>query len=183
MLKAKDNNDKYIDINDAIRGDIYHCIACGGDVLAKKGLIKQYFSHLIGDNDECEEKVKAMMEERDRQLALERERKRKEKMEKLKKEIKEEPPKLSIEEEIKLESGFNEGQAKAYDMIFEFLKNKNKQMFVLSGIGGSGKSFLISKIIKVLERKNKNFSVATFTGKATAVLIDRGGYHLKHYIV
>jgi len=75
---------------------------------------------------------------------------------------------------IKDESNFSEGQAKAYDEFFKFLNNKSKKMFVISGLQGCGKSYLVSKISVYLKEIGLDFVIATYTGKASSVLIDRG---------
>lgn len=82
---------------------------------------------------------------------------------------------LEIINKIKHESNLKEGQSLAYDKFFNFFfKEKRKKMFVISGIAGTGKTTLLSKISECLEKINVDFVVATYTGKASSVLIDKG---------
>lgn len=68
-------------------------------------------------------------------------------------------------------------QALAKDKIVEwFEKNdKSKQLFILSGYAGSGKTFLIDYLINdVLEVTKDRVAFCTPTGKASSVLISKG---------
>lgn len=67
----------------------------------------------------------------------------------------------------------NTQQTKARELILEWFKNKNKQVFVLSGYAGTGKTTLINYIINELNLRDK-IAFATPTGKAASVLIQKG---------
>ena len=67
----------------------------------------------------------------------------------------------------------NTQQTKARELILEWFKNKNKQVFVLSGYAGTGKTTLINYIINELNLGDK-IAFATPTGKAASVLIQKG---------
>jgi exodeoxyribonuclease V len=58
-----------------------------------------------------------------------------------------------------------------YDWVMDNIKNKTK-LFTTGGYAGTGKTFLISKVTKDLEKENKNIKIAfvAFTGKASSVL-------------
>jgi len=62
----------------------------------------------------------------------------------------------------------------AFNAIKNFLTNKKQQIFVLSGYAGSGKSFLISKLIDFLATKELKFICASPTNKAAKNLIRMG---------
>lgn len=70
----------------------------------------------------------------------------------------------------------NEEQLIAKDMIVEWFENTNsKQVFVLAGYAGTGKTFLINKVISdYLKLPDNKVTFATPTGKAASVLIQRG---------
>lgn len=57
MKIALNGNKEQINIENADKDTTYFCIICGGELKAKKGKKKQYFSHLIGKNDDCEAKL------------------------------------------------------------------------------------------------------------------------------
>lgn len=70
----------------------------------------------------------------------------------------------------------SEDQKNALISIKNWWKNKSKQYFVLGGCAGSGKSSLISFIIKQLGLEKREFDVlkCAITGKATLVLKRKG---------
>lgn len=57
---------------------------------------------------------------------------------------------------------------------FETVKETKKQVFVLSGYAGTGKTFLINMMIEKLGLKASEVAFGTPTGKAASVLIQRG---------
>ena len=71
-------------------------------------------------------------------------------------------------------SELNEQQLEAWNMICNWLEDKDDKQFVLSGHSGTGKSHLISKLIKKLKEEFINYNVMSFTGKAVDVLRNRG---------
>lgn len=72
----------------------------------------------------------------------------------------------------------NEEQEKAKELIIDWFKNnsQNKLIFTLSGYAGTGKTFLINYILKVLEMKPYEVAYIAPTGKAACVLIQRGAF-------
>lgn len=62
MKKAKDVNGNIVDIENVLEEESYFCIVCGGELKVKLGSKRQYFSHLIGKNDECEAKLNSMLQ-------------------------------------------------------------------------------------------------------------------------
>lgn len=81
--------------------------------------------------------------------------------------------------------GLTDGQNVAFHMISEWLfsfydldieKRRDKQVFVLSGFAGTGKSFLMGVIDKFLrEFYNNDFAVqaCAYTGKASTILAEK----------
>lgn len=71
----------------------------------------------------------------------------------------------------------NEQQEKAKDLILKWWNSElnQKQIFVLAGYAGTGKTFLVNYIIKnFLNLSEEKYIFVAFTGKATSVLIQRG---------
>lgn len=62
MKKAKDVNGNMVDIENVLEEESYYCIVCGGELKVKLGSKRQYFSHLIGKNDECEAKLNTILQ-------------------------------------------------------------------------------------------------------------------------
>ena len=62
MKKAKDVNGNIVDIEEVLEEEKYFCIVCGGELKAKLGTKIQYFSHLIGKNDECDAKLNTVLQ-------------------------------------------------------------------------------------------------------------------------
>lgn len=60
---ARNKEGKRVDIKDANKSETYYCYACGGELIAKIGNKKQYFSHKIHHNDDCDIKVKKIMQQ------------------------------------------------------------------------------------------------------------------------
>jgi exodeoxyribonuclease-5 len=68
-------------------------------------------------------------------------------------------------------------QKEAKELIlkwFQTFSETRKQVFLLSGYAGTGKTFLINYIMKELDLKDKDVAFGTPTGKAASVLIQRG---------
>ena len=68
-------------------------------------------------------------------------------------------------------------QQEAEKLIVEWFqgwKDRQKQIFVLSGYAGTGKTFLINHAMEVMGLKDSQVAFGTPTGKAAAVLIQRG---------
>lgn len=66
------------------------------------------------------------------------------------------------------ESILTVSQSTAYALIIDFIKSNNKKFFRLSGYAGTGKSFLIARVIKYIKKsQNKwKFTLASPTNKA-----------------
>lgn len=71
----------------------------------------------------------------------------------------------------------NEQQETAKNLIMDWWKNKldEKQVFVLAGYAGTGKTFLVNHIVKnEMELPEEKVAYVAPTGKAASVLIQRG---------
>lgn len=70
---------------------------------------------------------------------------------------------------------FTKGQKEFIDMFIHHAERKfeDKRTFVMSGRAGTGKSFVVSILIKVCEMLEFNCITGTFTGKASQVLRDK----------
>lgn len=72
-----------------------------------------------------------------------------------------------------------EQQLKVYNMLLDFVEGKYKnpnhpKVFILDGFAGTGKSTIISLFLKEMTTRRKDFSVLTYTGKASQVLQEKG---------
>ena len=69
-------------------------------------------------------------------------------------------------------SQLNKGQVQAYDNIIAFLEDVSHDMFLLEGYAGTGKTFLVSKIIDYISFKHPRWKIAATapTNKAVKVL-------------
>ncbi len=75
---------------------------------------------------------------------------------------------MDIDINIKL----NEDQQKIFNELYDFVfntSNKNK-LYLLTGLAGTGKTFLIAYFLTLSELKNKNIAVTGCTNKAVGVL-------------
>jgi competence CoiA-like predicted nuclease len=61
MKFAYDSNKNVVCIDDSKENEKYTCMSCGHEVLRKYGTSRQYFSHVINVNEDCEEKVSNMI--------------------------------------------------------------------------------------------------------------------------
>lgn len=71
----------------------------------------------------------------------------------------------------------NEGQKEAYSRIVSFLESKTPEMYLLEGYAGTGKTYLIGKIIKYILDKHQSYTIAITapTNKAVKVLQKTSG--------
>lgn len=76
-------------------------------------------------------------------------------------------------ENVSLTNDQDVARAKILDWYTTY-KTTKKQLFVLSGYAGTGKTFLIDYIIEELELEDEEVAFGTPTGKAASVLIQRG---------
>lgn len=70
-------------------------------------------------------------------------------------------------------SDLNEGQKEAYDLLCNFINDKTgDEMFVLSGFAGTGKTYLVNKVIRYIRNTHPNYKIALTapTNKAVKVL-------------
>lgn len=65
-------------------------------------------------------------------------------------------------------------QERAYDKIMKFLASGKHEHRVLSGYAGTGKSTLISEILKALRSQRIITAVMTYTGRAASILKNKG---------
>jgi len=73
-----------------------------------------------------------------------------------------------------MEIEYNEGQKKAIEAISNWFKDENrKQIFVLTGLAGTGKTTIVPAIVENLGIRN-NTVYLSFTGKAAMVLNSKG---------
>ena len=64
----------------------------------------------------------------------------------------------------------NNNQKEAYEKIFNFLKLKKEKFFILTGSAGTGKTTLITEIIKQDSLKKKKIVLSATTNKAVSVM-------------
>ena len=64
-------------------------------------------------------------------------------------------------------------QAKAFATLIEFLINKDKKIFILKGYAGTGKTTLMSGLIKWLQKEKTPFALLASTGRAAKILSDK----------
>ncbi len=71
----------------------------------------------------------------------------------------------SIRKEIQA-TGLTRQQQRAYEDMIDFIKNTSEQYFRLSGYAGTGKSFLMAKVVEWLKEEDYKYAVAAPTNKA-----------------
>ena len=69
-------------------------------------------------------------------------------------------------------NGLNTGQKEAFDLLKEFISVKDGSMFILKGYAGTGKTFLVKRLIQYLNRTQPKSKIAVTapTNKAVKVL-------------
>lgn len=77
---------------------------------------------------------------------------------------------LNIKDALKI--GLNDDQSKAFDDILEFLDNPEEDAFVLKGYAGTGKTFLVKRIIEFITSTytSRKIAITAPTNKAVRVL-------------
>jgi len=70
----------------------------------------------------------------------------------------------------------NADQKAAFKAIQKFLDHPAANVFVLKGYAGTGKTFLMQRIAKWLEEKQKKFRMLAATGRAASVLKGKTGF-------
>lgn len=66
-------------------------------------------------------------------------------------------------------------QKNSLEKIIEFLSLPSKQAFILTGYAGTGKTTLLSFVVKYLEKMGMTFGLLAPTGKADHVLSQKTG--------
>ena len=64
-------------------------------------------------------------------------------------------------------------QQQALEKIREFLDSPSKDVFILNGFAGTGKTTLIREIAKILQEKKEAVKIAATTGRAAKILRDK----------
>lgn len=70
----------------------------------------------------------------------------------------------------------NSDQKAAFKAIHKFLQHPTANVFVLKGYAGTGKTFLMQRVAKWLEEKEKKFNMLAATGRAATVLRGKTGF-------
>jgi hypothetical protein len=68
----------------------------------------------------------------------------------------------------------NQGQQKIHDECIDWFKNSSEQIFQIAGAAGTGKTFLIYKILESLRLQPNQYMPMAYTGQASNVLRSRG---------
>lgn len=79
---------------------------------------------------------------------------------------------LQVKFRDKLIEGLNEDQLKAFDDILEFILDSNDDAFILKGYAGTGKTFLVKRIIEFITTNypKRQIAITAPTNKAVRVL-------------
>jgi len=94
--------------------------------------------------------------------------------------------KASLDSEVvrnRITQGLSQGQADALMLMIEFLTIKGPDMFVLKGYAGTGKTFIVKKLIEHITNKyhGSKIAVTAPTNKAVHVLKSRRDFK-SHYV-
>jgi hypothetical protein len=73
----------------------------------------------------------------------------------------------------------NSGQKAAFKAIEKFLEHPAANVFVLKGYAGTGKTFLMQRLAKMLTDSEQDFCMLASTGRAAAVLKGKTGFDTK----
>jgi len=73
---------------------------------------------------------------------------------------------------IRLKDGLNNDQTNAFDSIMEFFDESEIEAFVLKGYAGTGKTFLVKRVVEYINTKypNRRIAITAPTNKAVKVL-------------
>jgi hypothetical protein len=179
MRYAKNLEGKKIHISKSDRKTNYFCLICNSPVVVKKGAKKEHhYAHLQNTGDDCQLKYKDLYENHSTN---------KPKDEVIKNEVKytiqfveEKKQEKSLEEiikEIKSKYTLTTCQDKGIDEFFKWYETdeKDKKYYTISGLSGSGKTFLIKIVTEIFEAFGEfDYNVVSFTGKSVNVLKERG---------
>lgn len=75
-----------------------------------------------------------------------------------------------------LDLKLTQDQSTLLECFSQFLVDDDKQIFLLKGSAGTGKTFLLKGIVEYLNITGRNFSLAASTGKAARVLSEKTGF-------
>lgn len=75
---------------------------------------------------------------------------------------------------MNLNYGLNPEQQKIHDECVDWFRNSSSQVFEISGPAGSGKTYLISAILRTLGLQPQSFLAMAYTGQASIVMRSRG---------
>lgn len=193
MKLAKDLNNEEISISEAKRGENYYCLICNSPVVIKRGNKKEpHFAHLQNTGNECELKYQGIYEnysaiDLEKPISnktdysvecnkLQNEGEIKESSDVVIEDLDKKWDIDSSYEYIKTTITFSKDQSNCMDMFVDKLKNNFKGVETLgfSGRAGSGKSVMLAKMVEMCDMLKINYCVATFTGKASQILRDKG---------
>ena len=68
-----------------------------------------------------------------------------------------------------------DGQQRAFELLQDFIRNKDKKVFILKGYAGTGKTTMMKVLIEELKRRNLHFSLLASTGRAAKILSNTTG--------
>ncbi|MDC2621682.1 ATP-dependent DNA helicase [Bacteroides ovatus] len=68
-----------------------------------------------------------------------------------------------------------DGQQRAFELLQDFIRNKDKKVFILKGYAGTGKTTMMKVLIEELKRRNLYFSLLASTGRAAKILSNTTG--------
>lgn len=68
----------------------------------------------------------------------------------------------------------NQGQQRIHDAAVHWFRHESSQLFEITGAAGTGKSVLISSILKTLGLKENQYLAMAYTGQAAIVMRTRG---------
>jgi ATP-dependent exoDNAse (exonuclease V) alpha subunit len=72
---------------------------------------------------------------------------------------------------------FNQDQSAAAEKLEQFINDPNTQVFILTGHAGTGKTSMISAIIRYLNERKQTAILLASTGRAAKVVGEKTGYH------
>lgn len=85
---------------------------------------------------------------------------------------------------LKITQGLSQGQADALMLMIDFLNIDGPDMFVLKGYAGTGKTFIVKKLIEHITHKYKHSKIAVTapTNKAVRVLLSRKEFNNRNVV-
>ena len=81
---------------------------------------------------------------------------------------------MDLRKEIEeLKEGLSEDQLNVFNHFVKHAGDENRQLYVYSGTAGTGKTVLLTRLVKLLEVLRQDYHVAVYTGQAVSVLRDK----------